>query len=578
MSIIIDPVSQQIEHFLLKNGDSVISAAIQDGLIEKFFETNNRDGLEESERVKRHLDHLETLIDNICAKHSLWKLLFLFRKLPNTSYEFVTKLIPGEEFANSIKPIFIESIVFGTNSILKFSKNAKDLSVCAKRFNIITTRQELEDVVHLMIFCILHRYMMFYQNSISHRSIQNEPSFTQALEIYNRRQELLKLPEPNMAKHKVIISPVFISNIPEKSRTKIYKNNMGRTATLIVKNYLPYPISQDDELEKYSVLDCPEFEVLTGISFDHWWKIWLGLNQVIKNNVIFLWSNNEISSSSDRELMEGTVRADDYSDTALGCGVISSITETCHVLLKREYGKSAPSLDECTEFFKFLSCDHLPGDARFVEQPYLFYEIGPYRVFWDYFRHSGMMRAVLRKLFGESGKAAKRLRAYVASKFEEKTARKIELAIPDANTFKLNVKIKNEANKQTAWEIDTGFIYKNILFLVEIKNWYKPEKYYLADDSTLSSRISAVEFNLRKQDKKLQRFRQQVAQKWDETIFGAICIVCTESVEFTASLDKNLWLKTGEIPRICLVDELISYLRTGDLEELYNHPKFVRFN
>lgn len=580
MDIITDPITNQLENYFHSNGDNIISVAINEGFIEKFLTTSNAgvNSDEKSKRTKEFTDYLDSLIQDICRGHVRWKLIILFRKLPNISYEFLEKIFSDQASSRSIKPIFIESIIFGTNSILKYAVNDHSLTHCNDRYNFTAREDELEDTIKLMVYCIFHRYLMYYLNAISHGNIQDDPSVPELMQIYNYRQEKRKLPRRIDTTYQAIFSPVFMRHIPEKERGLVYQNHSGETVKVIIKNYLPYPVSQDDEFEKYSILNCSEFKVLTGLSFDNWWKIWLSLNQVIKNNIIFLWSDEETYSTFAIEMRASAERADDYSDTAMGCGVISSITETCYGLLEKEYKESAPSLKECNTFFNFLCCDQLRGDPRFVEQPYLFYNIGPDRVYWDYFRHSGMMRAVMRKLFSTPGKVAGRLINHAASKFEERIQRRIEKYITEANTFKLNVKIKNELNGQVAWQIDTGFIFRNILFLVEVKNWFKPEKYYLAYDPALSSRISEFESVLHKQDENLEKYKRLVAQRWGAKVAGAICVVCTEGVEFTALLDPKFWLKTGEIPRICLVDELIDFLNSENVEELKNHPNFVRFD
>jgi hypothetical protein len=41
--------------------------------------------------------------------------------------------------------------------------------------------------------------------------------------------------------------------------------------------------------------------------------------------------------------------------------------------------------------------DRLYEGVHFVEQPFLFYELGEGRVIWDYLRHGGILRAVARK-------------------------------------------------------------------------------------------------------------------------------------------------------------------------------------
>jgi hypothetical protein len=575
MGIIVDPVDEQINFHLQKNGYTDIWDAIREGMDGRFANPDD-----EGEGVRKLLETLYSLITATCTKHASWKLLFLFRKFPSVSYKLLEGIFTARENQISISPIFNESIVFGTNAILKYSQVNHDLNECADRFKFKATDQELKDTIRLMVFSILHRTLMFRLNSISHTALQEDKSYLNLLDVYNQRQELrIKPPAEIRTVNDAVICVRFIGHVPTEGKKIGYKNRTGYETVVIPKNYYPYLVAGLDEFEKYSGLNCPEFEALTKVSFDHWWKIWLSLNQTIKNNVAFLWSQEETAASTDFELRAGAERADDYSDTALGCGFIPTIVKTCHELLKRKYGTAAPLLNECERFFDFLCCDQLPGDPRFVEQPFIFYRVGPDRAYWDYLRHNGVMRAVIRRLFSDKGKAVDRLRTQVALRFEKQVKNKIEKSLSmNTNDIKLNLKIKNSTDGQTVWEIDSAFIYRDILFIVETKNWLKSERYYLADDPVLSSRASNWEAVLQKQDENLQKHKLLLTSRWDKKITGAICIVCTESVEFTSSLDSKWWLNVGKTPRICLVDELIDYLKSENLEELHRHPNLVRLD
>jgi hypothetical protein len=577
MNIVIDPVSEQLNQFFQAHGERLISAAAKDGFLKKpVLQDSQRPNLnDESLKVKENIKHLETLIRDICAKHPLWKLLFLFRKLPTIGYQYLQGAAENTESEESVIPVFQESIVFGTNAILKYSPNDHGLKGCNDRYSLEATAQEMEDVIRLMLFSIYHRTLMFRMNSISHLHVQRDRSYSDLLRIFNLRQEQPRLPDRIHSVEDALFYLSFIADFNGGEKQLVHKNHTGKECAVVVKNYIPYPVAQKEVLEAYADLDCPEFRALTGISFDHWWKIWVTLNRILKDNIIFLWSKEEAYSTYEDKMLAAAVRADDYTDTALGCGVISSITETCHSLAQIKYPEDAPSLNECNKFFEFLCCDQLPGDPRFVEQPFLFYKIGPDRVYWDYSRHSGMMRAVIRKLFSDPRKSAKRLITHFASKFEESIMHRLEKAVTGVMDIKLNVKIRDESSGRTVWEIDTGFVYRNILFLVEVKNWYKPEKYFLALDQALSNRAEGFEGVLHKQDDNLLKYRHQVFQKWSRPIAGAICVVCTEGVEFTASLDPEWWLQTEEIPRICLVNELINYLQSENIDNLQSHPRFV---
>ncbi len=178
MNIVIDPISEQLEQFFQSNGVNIILAATREGLPDELVHQTLQEGNldEEGRRVKATIDHLESLIMEICVKYPLWKLLFLFRKLPTKGYKYLEVVLGSTPMAESIEPIFIESTIFGTNSILKYSPNDHSLTSCLDRFSFTPREQEMEDAIRLMIFSIFHRAMMFRMNSISHLGIQTDGS------------------------------------------------------------------------------------------------------------------------------------------------------------------------------------------------------------------------------------------------------------------------------------------------------------------------------------------------------------------------------------------------------------------
>lgn len=581
MNEIIDPVTTQLEQFFLINGERLIANVMKTGAGSSFFfEPSGENTIDhEIEKIKKQRFFLENLIKPLCERQEFWRFLVVFRKLQTKNYELLKKILPGERLSKSVDSILEDSVFFGTNSILKFSNNNSSLFTCNDRYTFSPTRGEMEDAIRLMTLCILHRHTMFYNNTISHSYMQSGPSFVELLEIFNRRQQLgTNLLKENHSMNGSILLSAFAGHIPEQAKKISYKNRSGEELTLLLKNYYPFPINEELGFSKFSIVDAPEFSSLTGVTFEDWWRIWISLNKVAKSNLILYWSDNQIFNSKSLDFRAAGERTDDFCETGLGCGLTSTIINACHDFLKIQYGNKAPTLETCKRFVDYLSSDTLVGDPAFIEQPVLFYKLGPERVFWDYLRHGNVMNAVIRKLFIHPSKARDKLINKAAGNFEKQIKIKLEKSLKGVANCKLNTKITPKAGKRHVWEIDVGFVFRDILFLVEMKNWIKSEKYFLADDDTLSSRIPDVEAVLRKQDTNLVNYQTDVIRYWDQAAKGAICIVCTHDVEFTASIERKWWLKTGKYPRICLVDELISYLQSENLEELYSHPNFVPFD
>jgi hypothetical protein len=60
------------------------------------------------------------------------------------------------------------------------------------------------------------------------------------------------------------------------------------------------------------------------------------------------------------------------------------------------------------------------------------------------------------------------------------------------------------------WQLDIGFLYEGILFLIEAKNWVMKVKYYLDSGVEVSSRVSQFESLLEDLDDKLFKFKHEV--------------------------------------------------------------------
>lgn len=70
--------------------------------------------------------------------------------------------------------------------------------------------------------------------------------------------------------------------------------------------------------------------------------------------------------------------------------------------------------------------------------------------------------------------------------------------------------------------------------------------------------------------------REREARKKPEK--GAICVICTEEVEYVTAFDQRFWLDVDkECPRICLPVELIEFLKSERVRNLRQHPFFTAF-
>jgi hypothetical protein len=467
--------------------------------------------------------------------------------------------------------MFEQAIFFGTNSILKFSKNdaSCEFELCNLRYHFSPSDNDLKDSLKVMIFCLFHRNDLFYLNSMARKPLVTDIVFGSLLDIYNERlRHAVKYKTISDSKNDSIIIPAFLTEpLDFTKRLLEIEDNNGNNRHVLIKNYLPKQIDPAFFLEKYKYISNSDFTEKMEMTFETWWKIWIMLNSLLKKNLLFFHSDSFLKTLTNEQFESAAERTDDYSDSCLGCAEISSFLNTCHEWLKTLYKKFPPSYENLETFFYKLCFSSFKSDITFIEQPFLFYKVGPNRFFWDYLRHGNLLNAISRTLNrGQSG-------AY----FESMIKKTLSQRIKKIANIELNYKIK-DTHGEIDWEIDIMFIYESIVFIVEAKHNFKPESYHLASDVSVSSRIQDWEKRLTKQDEKIEKYKLKLYEHWESLKpKGAICIVCSLEVEFISSFEMKYWLLNGKIPRICTLDELVEFFQVGVCLQLLNHPNFIKF-
>jgi hypothetical protein len=481
----------------------------------------------------------------------------------------------GEIDVFNFSPIYSEALLFGTNCLLRFCNHSLSVASNNDRYKFEPTEQELTDTVRLMLLSIIHRHEVFYMNSINRRSIASPVSLDQLLAIYNRRLRLRWDPKLLNTTKNAFVYPVLAVTFPRDKRLWQCQDSTGKNYTVFMRNFLPALCNGWKEIERFTYLDTSDFSDMMGVSFQTWCKVWFGLNKVVLQNIAILWPDAWFKLDNPDFVHACVERADDYCETALGGGTPESIWKTCHSLLEQEQTEGGPTLEECRTVVERLTFASFKGDVRFTEQPFVFYQVNPRLTFWDYLRHGGLLRCIARNL--SSIPTASATKKKKGNLFENSIATSIEQSVQGVSHLKLDTKIKNKG--KIVWQIDVGFVYKGVLFLIEAKNLQKKVSYYF-NGIEVSDRVQWFESVLKKQDKKLKTYKAQIQNKWREVddVAGAICVVCSEEVEFIASFEESFWIKlSSEIPRVCLLVEFVGFMKDVDIEELKKHPAYVPF-
>lgn len=570
MRLIMDNVTQQFDRFLADNAEPIKRAVLSRHLRTKslsplavpFIDSlNQRD-----EPIQKSLQELEEEISSVCRRHNRTPFLLLFRRVPLLLGHHLSRtLLSNSSKSFAISGVLHDSVLFGTNAILLYSP-ASLLESFSERYSIDASEEDFRDSYELSILCFLHRMLMFQRNTIARREVVAPVSFEMLIDSYNRRIV------DNHRRLEVESLPAIVlpSSFAEPRMHDVsFRRKDGAECTIILRNFLPRLIDAREERERYSHLMNEQFFENTGLSFESAWKIWIALNQVLAESLVFFWSQTQIDNVDEVHFLAAAERADDFTETGLGGGRRSSLIHATRLILDKSGDLDASR--DCHKLIDHLTLREITQDIRFIEQPFLFYPLGEDLLLWDYLRHGGFMKAISRRLISGRGGTAGNLTGTYFENCVEKCIR----GLPMAEEVQRNVEIRRGSSAK--WEIDLGFVVSGILILVEAKHEMKPLRYHFADSVDVAARITRFENRLSRLDEKLKIHKSEVLSRWARSNpTGAICVICTVEVEFIASFSPGLWLDLGHIPRILTPNELTNYLREN-VVDLSSHPEFVSF-
>ena len=575
-----DLVTEKLQKFLADTGQQLVrdileSVSSRGTLLYLRLEPLN----DSPTRVNETLKKVEDKIKIICQGNNFSRLLILLRKV---SHELIVKLLQIDQtrgalsLGNFSKTLYFDGILIGTNYALKFCTHSQNLTSVNDRYKFDPTTQELTDAVSLVVLCIIYQIETFYKNSIIRRSIASSISLYPLLDSYNRRLRIRWQPERKESSDNILVFPAVSTQLPLDAQLQVtFPDQEGNSYILILKNFCPVSCNGLKEIEHYAYLDTNDFTKLMGINFKTWCKVWLGLNSLILENTVLYWSNVWFKAADPNYVHACVERTDDYCETGLGSGIPESIWKSCHTILSRDQQDNCPTAEECRIVVEGLTYQgEFQGDVRFIEQPYVFYKVSPKFLFWDYLRHGGLLRCIARELSKSNNNE---LTDRKGKHLESAIKLTIQKRIRETSHFKLGPLIKRE--REDKWEVDVGFVYKGILFLVEAKNMHKKVKYYYRKID-VTSRLEDRKGDLLKQDENFNKYKMDIRNKWSEVadLKGGICIVCSEEAEFIHSSDQLFWLSWKlNIPRICMLTELVKFLENMNVRDIEKHPAYLPF-
>jgi hypothetical protein len=504
----------------------------------------NKADLTDKQKLDNINNYLYQWMQKICRRHPFFNLLIKTREISYDSVsEFIDLKFPNVDLYSKII-IFQEAVLAATNFILIYSNNELNID------DISNPEQLVRDSELLLFIAATARYNNFMLNTDAR--IKHADSM-KLIESYNDRQSKNKAkismpPDDNAILY--LFSPL---TLPAELRTlRIAKN--GQSSSYNYKNYLPLAVDGQSVRERFAYLDCKAFSDVVGMPFDEFFKSWLLINRLLLINIPN-WHREKIEIKSKRHEAD-LERLNLISRCGIEKGTMSGITEI-HKALCNAWPHIANEERFFHQFIDYVTCDKLPEDEQhkdFVEKPYLFYRVGPDRLIWDVSRHAGFMNAIARKVLIHGGKAGNKKGA----NFEGMIARLLREKMPDIKSLKMNVVFFDETTKLKELEIDIGFVYNDVFYLIEAKSYRKS----IGEYKGMQDKSVKMVGTLNKKLEKLERCRDRILTMWGDNVIDEIAfVVITEEVPFIPSFDPALWLIPGEVPRILTIDEFIKFLQ-----------------
>lgn len=564
-----DKVTEKYTLFLLQNFAQIFKECLLSAFQEKQYVIYNELYSEQPQRIISINEKLAYRIEEICRRHHFFRIIILTRKTPA---DLVQNLIPNDFYKeHSFTRVFLDAMLYGTNCILRYSPNPRDIASTYDRNHIDPNFEEMRDAASIFILSFIHRHNTFFLNSITRREVTPPTSLEYLLDIYNRRG---KKP-PNLLPLTSEDAVIFLAGIKSLPIKPVISARWAdRPANIQLHNYFPLGVVGKALFSKYEYLDNDDFISKSGMSYEEFWKSWMTLNKLLISNLPMSWTPGDVYQIQSEEEQGKLERFYDACETGLSGGSLSSIRNSGYELALRYYPRILPLKENYENFIDLITYKTIQDKLDFVEQPFIFYRVSDDAVLWDLARHAGLFKSYARFIVRLSGKTGR----IKGANFEKLGSNKLRASIPQIDDIKTNIIIKSPTSAESELEIDIAVVYKKILVLMDFKSRFKPPRYYWADPAAVSYRVQEMEGYLLDADRTLKDKLDLIKVKWaGYNIEGAIYSICSEETEYISSLDKIYWFKVGECPRICLLDELIDYLSSDDFKDVSSHPAFIKF-
>lgn len=464
-------------------------------------------------------------IEEICARYSCNRLLVAARKIPHKYIRVLWKRLPLETTPNFDSVIFEYSTYATTNAILRYSPHDHSL--------LIDDDSLIYDSFRLQILCSMR--VMLYWLCQGARAYEDNTKF----DLSTKGQIVFPEESFRFTEMKVVVLLLLpLWSLPAKGHCEV--------------NFVPNFAEADKYLEMHQWLCEYDFYSHFDISFNKFYDCFTLLNMFVTSRVIPFKLDQlpKIKTLPD----EGKSR------------MLTHLTDDGLIYLKngeleKHFSQFSIYYPDITlrEFHIFI--DHVTmndEDAAKIEidnieKPFLFYRLDSDGLYWDLVQHVVLLRSIARKVMsgGDAGNIKGRgFENYIFSKLKEND--------DIFEGLQRNVIIYSD-DRVKLMDIDIGFVYNDVLYLLELKA-YSKKKGQLLGRFYKGNRFVK---HLRKYDELLKLHQDKVFENWNQYKFTkAVYVLLTEEFEIPPPLEPDLWLEFRKVPRICTLHDFFPYVLT----------------
>jgi len=497
---------------------------------------------EKSAYLQQKNDKVLLRIREICTKYDRKRLLFCTRKMPFVYVNTLNKHVALESDDITDYIFFENAIILATNAILHFSPPNPNSTIDYTQF--------IPDSFRLIVLCLIR----FTLNS-AHLGLRiyNDEDYTILTEL-NKQEvrrpfiwpagDIVPVKDKNSI---LILLPASLA--PEEATLKAKYMDKEKLDDFPLINYIPFFADADEFIAQYKWLNDVKFQEEHGISFNKYCEYFYCLNKFIISKLIFKDNEQKIAIKQ---------TSDVYKFASLnrlaGSGLLEIKEKELYQHFKKNFNRDGLTLKEYKAVIESLTIgerDLSQIDIDVLEKPYVFYRFDRKYLVWDFHQN-----AIIWKSFSRQATDGGIEGNIKGTGFENYVYQKLK-QLEGIEELKRNVIIYSKHHLKLM-DIDIGFVHRGVLYLVELKSYGKKK-------GEISGRFykgNRLTMRLKKYDGLLAEHREKIYSDWKGCSFNkAVYVLITSDIQFIEVKNESLWLLWGSIPRICLLDEFMLYLR-----------------